>query len=169
MHGIIEFWENLLDTVQLAKKFLRSWLSQCRVPEICLLQLNCNVRSFYIFLFFSCLYRGHIGCQCISITWFFCLWRINSLHCFNTLIVLFCQIFYALVDQTLFGEQPLPHGDISSVVAELKREHTNYGHVKGTHWETRFSHLLNYGAGVSKVLIFLKFLVLVMFSILKSQ
>ncbi|XP_022637261.1 mitochondrial intermediate peptidase, mitochondrial isoform X2 [Vigna radiata var. radiata] len=57
------------------------------------------------------------------------------------------QIFYALVDQTLFGEQPLPHGDISSVVAELKREHTNYGHVKGTHWETRFSHLLNYGAG----------------------
>ncbi|XP_027930316.1 mitochondrial intermediate peptidase, mitochondrial isoform X2 [Vigna unguiculata] len=57
------------------------------------------------------------------------------------------QIFYALVDQTLFGEQPLPHGDISSVVAELKREHTNYGHVEGTHWETRFSHLLNYGAG----------------------
>ncbi|WVY99314.1 hypothetical protein V8G54_025384 [Vigna mungo] len=57
------------------------------------------------------------------------------------------QIFYALVDQTLFGEQPLLHGDISSVVAELKREHTNYGHVEGTHWETRFSHLLNYGAG----------------------
>ncbi|XP_052726529.1 mitochondrial intermediate peptidase, mitochondrial isoform X8 [Vigna angularis] len=57
------------------------------------------------------------------------------------------QIFYALVDQTLFGEQPLPHGDISSVVAELKGEHTNYGHVEGTHWETRFSHLLNYGAG----------------------
>ncbi|KAK7334487.1 hypothetical protein VNO80_26244 [Phaseolus coccineus] len=57
------------------------------------------------------------------------------------------QIFYALVDQTLFGEQPLPHGDISSVVAELKREHTNFEHVEGTHWETRFSHLLNYGAG----------------------
>ncbi|CAJ1958591.1 unnamed protein product [Sphenostylis stenocarpa] len=57
------------------------------------------------------------------------------------------QIFYALVDQTLFGEQPLPHDDISSVVAELKREHTNCEHVEGTHWETRFNHLLNYGAG----------------------
>nr|KYP49950.1 hypothetical protein KK1_028343 [Cajanus cajan] len=57
------------------------------------------------------------------------------------------QIFYAIVDQTLFGEQPLPHSDISSVVAELKREHTNFEHVEGTHWETRFSHLLNYGAG----------------------
>ncbi|XP_057453814.1 mitochondrial intermediate peptidase, mitochondrial isoform X1 [Lotus japonicus] len=57
------------------------------------------------------------------------------------------QIFYSLVDQTLFGEQPFPHGDISSVVRELKREHTDWEHVEGTHWETRFSHLLNYGAG----------------------
>lgn len=57
------------------------------------------------------------------------------------------QIFYALVDQTLFGEQPFPHGDISSVVAKLKREHTSCEHVEGTHWEARFSHLLNYGAG----------------------
>lgn len=56
------------------------------------------------------------------------------------------QIFYALADQTLFGE-PFHHGDISSVIAELKREHTNSEHVEGTHWETRFSHLLNYGAG----------------------
>ncbi|XP_061372981.1 mitochondrial intermediate peptidase, mitochondrial isoform X2 [Gastrolobium bilobum] len=30
---------------------------------------------------------------------------------------------------------------------QLKREHTNWEHVEGTHWETRFSHLLNYGAG----------------------
>ncbi|XP_004499673.1 mitochondrial intermediate peptidase, mitochondrial isoform X2 [Cicer arietinum] len=57
------------------------------------------------------------------------------------------QIFYALVDQTLFGEQPLPHGDSSCVVAELKRKHTNLENVEGTHWEARFSHLLNYGAG----------------------
>ncbi|CAL5201115.1 unnamed protein product [Lathyrus oleraceus] len=57
------------------------------------------------------------------------------------------QIFYALVDQTLFGEQPLPLGGSSSVVAELKRQHTNLEHVDGTHWESRFSHLLNYGAG----------------------
>ncbi|XP_027331078.1 mitochondrial intermediate peptidase, mitochondrial isoform X2 [Abrus precatorius] len=57
------------------------------------------------------------------------------------------QIFYALVDQTLYGEKPLPYGDPSSVVAELKREHTNWEHVEGTHWESRFSHLINYGAG----------------------
>ncbi|XP_017425273.1 mitochondrial intermediate peptidase, mitochondrial isoform X5 [Vigna angularis] len=66
------------------------------------------------------------------------------------------QIFYALVDQTLFGEQPLPHGDISSVVAELKGEHTNYGHVEGTHWETRFSHLLNYGAAICMLSVLLQ-------------
>lgn len=58
-----------------------------------------------------------------------------------------CQILYALIDQTLFGEQPSPLRDTSSVVAELKREYTSWGHVEGTHWETRFSHLLNYGAG----------------------
>ncbi|MED6132523.1 Mitochondrial intermediate peptidase [Stylosanthes scabra] len=57
------------------------------------------------------------------------------------------QIFYALVDQTLHGEQPLPYGDTSSVVAELKRDHTCWEHVEGTHWEARFNHLLNYGAG----------------------
>ncbi|KAK7322431.1 hypothetical protein VNO77_25810 [Canavalia gladiata] len=57
------------------------------------------------------------------------------------------QIFYAIADQTLFGEQPFSHGDVSSVVAELKREHTNWEHVEGTHWEIRFSHLINYGAG----------------------
>lgn len=43
------------------------------------------------------------------------------------------------------------HGDITSVVAELKRELSNCEHVEGPHWETRFSYLLNYGAGVSEV------------------
>ncbi|KAK7259831.1 hypothetical protein RIF29_25446 [Crotalaria pallida] len=57
------------------------------------------------------------------------------------------QIYYALVDQTLFGERTFPLEDYSSIVAELKRKHTNCEHVEGTHWETRFSHLLNYGAG----------------------
>lgn len=57
------------------------------------------------------------------------------------------QIFYALADQTLHGEQPHPLGDISSVLSELKRKHTNLEHIEGTHWEARFSHLLNYGAG----------------------
>ncbi|KAH0889176.1 hypothetical protein HID58_051605 [Brassica napus] len=37
--------------------------------------------------------------------------------------------------------------DVSKLVAELKREHTSWNHVEGTHWHIRFSHLLNYGAG----------------------
>ncbi|KAI9081583.1 hypothetical protein K1719_036469 [Acacia pycnantha] len=57
------------------------------------------------------------------------------------------QIFYASVDQNLHGEQSFPQRDPSSVVAELKREYTSWEHVEGTHWEARFSHLLNYGAG----------------------
>ncbi|KAK4799886.1 hypothetical protein SAY86_025251 [Trapa natans] len=57
------------------------------------------------------------------------------------------QIFYALVDQTLFGEQAASPRDTSSVVADLKRRYTSWKHVEGTHWQLRFSHLLNYGAG----------------------
>ncbi|KAM7266440.1 hypothetical protein ACFE04_004337 [Oxalis oulophora] len=57
------------------------------------------------------------------------------------------QIFYALVDQTLFGEQPASAKDTSSIVAELKSQHTCWKHVDGTHWQIRFSHLTNYGAG----------------------
>ncbi|GAB4825974.1 Mitochondrial intermediate peptidase [Ancistrocladus abbreviatus] len=55
------------------------------------------------------------------------------------------QVFYAMIDQRLFGSSP-PR-DTISVVAELKRHHTSWKHVEGTHWHTRFSHLLNYGAG----------------------
>ncbi|XP_074291377.1 mitochondrial intermediate peptidase, mitochondrial isoform X2 [Silene latifolia] len=57
------------------------------------------------------------------------------------------QIFYALIDQKLFGEQDCPLKDTISVVADLKRQHTSYKQVEGTHWHTRFSHLLNYGGG----------------------
>ncbi|XP_020540649.1 mitochondrial intermediate peptidase, mitochondrial isoform X2 [Jatropha curcas] len=57
------------------------------------------------------------------------------------------QVFYALVDQTLFGEQPASSRDTSSIVADLKRQHTSWKHVEGTHWQIRFSHLVNYGAG----------------------
>ncbi|XAR71801.1 Mitochondrial intermediate peptidase [Bertholletia excelsa] len=57
------------------------------------------------------------------------------------------QIYYAIMDQTLFGEQPSSQLDTISVVAQLKRQHTSWKHVEGTHWHTRFSHLLNYGAG----------------------
>ncbi|PRQ59865.1 putative mitochondrial intermediate peptidase [Rosa chinensis] len=55
------------------------------------------------------------------------------------------QIFYAAVDQTLFGEQPTP--PTSSIVEDLKREYTSWKHVEGTNWQARFNHLLNYGAG----------------------
>ncbi|KAK9665643.1 hypothetical protein RND81_14G125800 [Saponaria officinalis] len=57
------------------------------------------------------------------------------------------QIFYALIDQKLFGEQDCPPKDTISIVADLKRQHTSYKQVEGTHWHTRFSHLLNYGGG----------------------
>ena len=63
----------------------------------------------------------------------------------------FCQIFYALIDQTLFGEQPATPRDTSSIVADLKRQYTSWNHVEGTHWQTRFNHLLNYGAGMSEI------------------
>ncbi|CBI24550.3 unnamed protein product, partial [Vitis vinifera] len=57
------------------------------------------------------------------------------------------QIFYALIDQTLFGEELSRQRDTTSVVADLKRQYTSWKHVEGTHWQTRFNHLLNYGAG----------------------
>ncbi|KAL5569985.1 hypothetical protein UlMin_026560 [Ulmus minor] len=57
------------------------------------------------------------------------------------------QIFYALIDQTLFGEQPIPPRDTISIVADLKKQYTSWKHVEGTHWQTRFNHLLNYGSG----------------------
>lgn len=57
------------------------------------------------------------------------------------------QILYCLVDQTLFGDEESLRRDSCSVVADLKRKHTSWKHVEGTHWHTRFSHLLNYGAG----------------------
>ncbi|XP_020095925.1 probable mitochondrial intermediate peptidase, mitochondrial isoform X1 [Ananas comosus] len=57
------------------------------------------------------------------------------------------QIFYSLIDLTLFGEQPATARDTVSIVADLKRQHTSWKHVEGTHWHTRFNHLINYGAG----------------------
>ncbi|KAK8587191.1 hypothetical protein V6N13_086193 [Hibiscus sabdariffa] len=57
------------------------------------------------------------------------------------------QIFYALVDQTLFGEHLSVPRDTSSIVADLKRQHSNEKHVEGTHMHLRFSHFLTYGAG----------------------
>jgi intermediate peptidase len=53
-----------------------------------------------------------------------------------------------LADQTLFGEQPASPNDMSSILAEFKMQHTSWKHVEGTNWQIRFSHLVNYGAGV---------------------
>eukprot|EP01018_Ginkgo_biloba_P008211 Gb_25644 [translate_table: standard] len=57
------------------------------------------------------------------------------------------QIFFSMIDQKLFGEQPLLVRDTTSIVADLKQQYTSWKHVEGTHWHTRFNHLVNYGAG----------------------
>jgi intermediate peptidase len=61
------------------------------------------------------------------------------------------QLLFALIDQTLFGKQPLPAKDTTAVVADLKHRHTSFKHVEGTHWQTRFCHLISYGAGAYPV------------------
>lgn len=60
---------------------------------------------------------------------------------------IFAQVLYAMIDQTLFGKQSHPVDDTSSIIATLKHKHTSWKHVEGTHWQTRFSHLITYGAG----------------------
>ncbi|KAL6004877.1 Mitochondrial intermediate peptidase [Asimina triloba] len=57
------------------------------------------------------------------------------------------QIFFSVIDQTLFGRPSSPPRDTVSIVADLKREFTSWKHVEGTHWHTRFNHLISYGAG----------------------
>ncbi|XP_031484257.1 mitochondrial intermediate peptidase, mitochondrial isoform X2 [Nymphaea colorata] len=57
------------------------------------------------------------------------------------------QIFYSAMDQKLFGEQSSTPTDTIDMVADLTRKYTSWGYVEGTHWHTRFNHLINYGAG----------------------
>ncbi|KAK1273304.1 hypothetical protein QJS04_geneDACA012347 [Acorus gramineus] len=57
------------------------------------------------------------------------------------------QIFYSLMDQTLFGKQYSTPREIQSTIADLKSQHTSWNHVNGTHSHIRFPHLINYGAG----------------------
>lgn len=59
------------------------------------------------------------------------------------------QVFYALIDQTLHMLKPSSVEETISIVADLKREHTSWKYVEGTHWHSRFSHLVSYGAGMS--------------------
>ncbi|KAF6140665.1 hypothetical protein GIB67_013958 [Kingdonia uniflora] len=55
------------------------------------------------------------------------------------------QIMYAIINQTLFGELSSSR-DTISVVEDL-RKFNSWKHVEGTHWHTRFNHLINYGVG----------------------
>ncbi|OQU76928.1 probable mitochondrial intermediate peptidase, mitochondrial isoform X2 [Sorghum bicolor] len=57
------------------------------------------------------------------------------------------QIFYSIMDLTLFGEQTSKPMDTISTVADLRRKHTSWKYAEGTHWHTRFTHLISYGAG----------------------
>jgi mitochondrial intermediate peptidase len=47
------------------------------------------------------------------------------------------------MDLTLFGEQTSKPMDTVSTVADLKRKHMSWKHAEGTHWHTRFTHLLS--------------------------
>ncbi|KAG8381486.1 hypothetical protein BUALT_Bualt06G0126800 [Buddleja alternifolia] len=57
------------------------------------------------------------------------------------------QVFYALIDQKLHTLPPSSVNETIQIVKDLKREHTSWKYVEGTHWHTRFSHLVTYGAG----------------------
>jgi len=80
---------------------------------------------------------------------------INSRHIFRAMEVQ-NQVVYALFDQTIFNKPDLWRGTSTSVgsttttttdvFARLHREN-GVPYVDGTHWHTRFGHLVTYGAG----------------------
>ncbi|KAJ7567508.1 hypothetical protein O6H91_02G150900 [Diphasiastrum complanatum] len=57
------------------------------------------------------------------------------------------QVLYSLMDQSLFGEQSYHAKDTTILVSDLKNQYSSLKHVEHTHWHTRFSHLVSYGAG----------------------
>lgn len=57
------------------------------------------------------------------------------------------QIFYSMIDQTLFGETTSSIYEKTTLIGDLQKKYTSFGYVEGTHWHTRFNHLINYGAG----------------------
>ncbi|XP_078440153.1 zincin-like metalloproteases family protein isoform X2 [Wolffia australiana] len=72
---------------------------------------------------------------------------LNSAKCTFAASELQRQIIYSLIDQALFGEQPSGKRDTISMINDLRRQHSCWNHEEGTHWHTRFTHLINYGAG----------------------
>jgi len=66
----------------------------------------------------------------------------NEFRCIETQ----SQILYALFDQALFGVPDLNRVSTTEVFAQLHRDnHVPY--AEGTHWHSRFGHLVTYGAG----------------------
>ena len=57
------------------------------------------------------------------------------------------QVVYAMSDQALFGPNPPTGRETEAVLRDIQNEHSTVRHVEGTHWQTRFSHLVGYGAG----------------------
>jgi intermediate peptidase len=53
---------------------------------------------------------------------------------------------YALFDQALFGVPDRNRGSTTDLFAKLHREN-NVPYAEGTHWHSRFGHLVTYGAG----------------------
>ena len=61
------------------------------------------------------------------------------------------QILYALFDQQIFGIPDLPSSskekvDTTAIFANLHKQH-NVPYADGSHWHSRFGHLITYGAG----------------------
>ncbi|EFJ18321.1 hypothetical protein SELMODRAFT_420134 [Selaginella moellendorffii] len=57
------------------------------------------------------------------------------------------QVLYAMVDQKFFGPQPLPAGGTTGVLVEMQELSKNWKHIEGTHWQSKFGHMITYGAG----------------------
>jgi intermediate peptidase len=66
----------------------------------------------------------------------------NQFRCIETQ----SQILYALFDQALFGVPNPNRGSTTDLFAKLHREN-NVPYAEGTHWHSRFGHLVTYGAG----------------------
>jgi len=59
------------------------------------------------------------------------------------------QVLYSEFDQALFGPPPANGGDrldTTKLFAELHKSH-HVPYAEGTHWHTKFGHLVTYGAG----------------------
>jgi intermediate peptidase len=56
------------------------------------------------------------------------------------------QITYALFDQKLFGRPDPSQPSTTEIFAKLHKDH-NIPYAEGTHWHSRFGHLVTYGAG----------------------